>query len=85
MSGKIGMRSSGRGGAGNACHDGVMRVQWFIACLDCSSTLPHQSQTDGIVDQSAGMLSEDVKEKGYCLLCVAMPQSDCAIEVIEEV
>lgn len=43
------------------------------------------SQTDGSVDQSAGMLSEDVKDKGYCLLCVAMPQSDCSIEVIEEV
>lgn len=37
------------------------------------------------MDQSAGMLSEDVQEKGYCLLCVAMPQTDCEIEVIEEV
>lgn len=36
------------------------------------------------MDQSAGMLSEDVQEKGYCLLCVAMPQTDCEIEVIEE-
>lgn len=37
------------------------------------------------MDQSAGMLSEDVQEKGYCLLCVAMPQTDCDIQVIEEV
>ena len=42
-------------------------------------------QVSGEVDQSAGMLSEDVKEKGYALLCVSYAQSDCNIRVIEEV
>lgn len=31
------------------------------------------------------MLDEDVQEKGYALLCVAQPQSDCEIRTIEEV
>ena len=42
-------------------------------------------QVDGDVDQSAGMLSEDVKAKGYALLCVSYPQGDCTIQTIEEV
>jgi len=37
------------------------------------------------VDQTAGMLDEDVQEKGYALLCVAQPQSDCKVQTIEEV
>ena len=31
------------------------------------------------------MLSEDVKAKGYALLCVSYPQGDCTIQTIEEV
>jgi len=42
-------------------------------------------QVSGQVDQSAGMLDEDAKEKGYALLCVSEPQSDCRIRVIDEV
>ena len=45
----------------------------------------HALQVDGDVDQSAGMLSEDVKAKGYALLCVSYPQGDCTIQTIEEV
>ena len=37
------------------------------------------------MDQSAGMLSEEVKEKGYVLLCVAQPQGSCKVRVIPEV
>ena len=37
------------------------------------------------MDQSAGMLDDDVKEKGYALLCVSTPQTDCKIRTIEEV
>lgn len=39
----------------------------------------------GEVDQSAGMLDDEAKEKGYALLCVSEPQSDCTVAVIEEV
>ena len=31
------------------------------------------------------MLDDTAKEKGYALMCVAEPQSDCRIKVIEEV
>ncbi len=31
------------------------------------------------------MLSDDVVEKGYALLCVAVPQSDCKVQTISEV
>ena len=47
--------------------------------------LTFQVQISGEVDQSAGMLDEEAKEKGYALMCVAEPQSDCRIKVIEEV
>ena len=39
----------------------------------------------GQVDQTGSMLSEDVSEKGYALLCVAQPLSDCKIATITEV
>lgn len=42
-------------------------------------------QVSGEVDQSAGMLDESAKEKGYALMCVAEPLSDCRVRVIEEV
>lgn len=42
-------------------------------------------QISGTVDQSGSMLMEDVGEKGYALLCVAMPTSDCVIETVSEV
>lgn len=41
-------------------------------------------KVSGEVDQSAGMLSEEVRAKGYALLCVSEPQSDCRIKVIDE-
>ena len=43
------------------------------------------TQVEGKVDQSAGMLDEEVKDKGYALLCVSEPVSDCKIRVIDEV
>ncbi len=48
-------------------------------CMNCAARL-----VGGQVDQSAGMLSDDVKEKGYVLLCCALPQSDVEVKVIEE-
>ena len=42
-------------------------------------------QVSGRVDQSAGMLDDEVREKGYALLCVSEPLEDCKIATIEEV
>lgn len=41
-------------------------------------------QVSGEIDQSAGMLDDEVKDKGYALLCVAEPRTDCVIKTIEE-
>ena len=48
-------------------------------CMTCPAKLEK-----GFVDQEQGMLSDDVKEKGYTLMCVAYPQSDCSIRSIPE-
>lgn len=48
-------------------------------------TLKDVVQVSGRVDQSAGMLDEEVKDKGYALLCVSEPRSDCRIQMIDEV
>ncbi|XP_076897577.1 ferredoxin C 1, chloroplastic-like [Bidens hawaiensis] len=49
-------------------------------CMTCPARL-----LSGNVDQSEGMLSDDVVEKGYSLLCVSYPKSDCSIKIIPEV
>lgn len=48
-------------------------------CMTCPARL-----ISGAVDQSEGMLSDDVVERGYSLLCVAYPRSDCHIKTIPE-
>ncbi|KAL0548252.1 hypothetical protein IC582_012700 [Cucumis melo] len=48
-------------------------------CMTCPARL-----VSGTVDQSEGMLSDDVVEQGYSLLCVAYPRSDCHIKTIPE-
>lgn len=48
-------------------------------CMTCPAKL-----VKGIVDQSGGMLSDDVIDQGYALMCVAYPQSDCTISTIPE-
>jgi len=48
-------------------------------CMTCPAKLER-----GSVDQDQGMLSDDVKERGYALMCVAYPQSDCSIRSIPE-
>ncbi|KAJ6721542.1 FERREDOXIN C 1 CHLOROPLASTIC [Salix viminalis] len=63
--------------------------------LDSGLTVPHDCKLgvcmtcpakliSGSVDQSDGMLSDDVVERGYALLCAAYPKSDCQIRVIPE-
>lgn len=42
-------------------------------------------QISGKVDQSASMLNDDITEKGFALLCVAQPTTDCKIQTIPEV
>ncbi|KAJ0232738.1 Ferredoxin C 1 [Hirschfeldia incana] len=48
-------------------------------CMTCPAKL-----VTGTVDQSDGMLSEDVVERGYALLCASYPTSDCHIKMIPE-
>ncbi|KAM0985212.1 hypothetical protein ACFX13_012733 [Malus domestica] len=48
-------------------------------CMTCPAKL-----LTGTVDQSEGMLSDDVVEGGYTLLCVSYPKSDCLIRTIPE-
>ncbi|KAF3457137.1 hypothetical protein FNV43_RR01794 [Rhamnella rubrinervis] len=48
-------------------------------CMTCPARL-----LNGSVDQSDGMLSDDVVERGYALLCAAYPRSDCHIRTIPE-
>ena len=43
------------------------------------------TQVSGRVDQSAGMLDDEAREKGYTLLCVSEPQGDCKVAIIDEV
>lgn len=63
--------------------------------LDAGITVPHDCKLgvcmtcpakliDGEVDQSEGMLSDDVVEKGYALMCSSYPRSDCSIRTIPE-
>lgn len=42
-------------------------------------------QISGKVDQSGSMLSEDVEEKGFTLLCMAQPRSDVEVVTCNEV
>ncbi|CAI0465957.1 unnamed protein product [Linum tenue] len=48
-------------------------------CMTCPAKI-----VSGSVDQSDGMLSDDVVERGYALLCAAYPTSDCHIRTIPE-
>ncbi|KAK3042159.1 hypothetical protein RJ639_001279 [Escallonia herrerae] len=48
-------------------------------CMTCPAKL-----VSGKVDQSDGMLSDDVVENGYALLCVSYPRSDCHVRTIPE-
>lgn len=48
-------------------------------CMTCPARL-----LSGSVDQSEGMLSDDVVERGYALLCASYPRSDCRIRTIPE-
>ncbi|OMO85715.1 hypothetical protein COLO4_21481 [Corchorus olitorius] len=48
-------------------------------CMTCPAKL-----LSGTVDQSEGMLSDDVVERGFALLCASYPRSDCHIKTIPE-
>ena len=53
-------------------HDCKMGV-----CMTCPAKL-----VEGTVDQTEGMLSDDVADKGYVLLCVGKPTSDCSVRTV---
>ena len=46
--------------------------------------LQYVLQISGEVDQENAMLSEEVQQKGYALMCVSTPKSDCVIQEITE-
>ncbi|KAL6971550.1 Ferulic acid decarboxylase 1 [Sarracenia purpurea var. burkii] len=48
-------------------------------CMTCPARL-----LSGAVDQSDGMLSDDVVARGFALLCASYPLSDCHIRTIPE-
>ncbi|KAM7278131.1 hypothetical protein ACFE04_005265 [Oxalis oulophora] len=48
-------------------------------CMTCPAKI-----VSGKVDQSEGMLSDDVVERGFALLCAAYPRSDCYFKTIPE-
>jgi len=48
-------------------------------CMTCPAKL-----VSGTVDQTGAMLSDDVVDKGYALLCVCVPQTDVKIKTITE-
>ncbi|KAL7123980.1 hypothetical protein ABFS83_14G017800 [Erythranthe nasuta] len=48
-------------------------------CMTCPAQL-----ISGKVDQSDGMLSDDVVERGYALMCASYPRSDCRVKIIPE-
>ena len=57
----------------NSCCSGV--------CTSCASMV-----VDGSIDQEDAMgLNEDLREKGFALLCVAYPKSDLHILIGDEV
>eukprot|EP00898_Chlorokybus_atmophyticus_P007993 jgi/Chlat1/8195/Chrsp76S07632 len=65
------------------------------AALDADLDMPHDCKLgvcmtcparllEGDVDQSQGMLSAEVIDKGFALMCSAYPRSDCKIKTIDE-
>ena len=57
----------------NSCSSGV--------CTSCAARI-----IDGLVEQEDAMgLNEELREKGYALLCVAYPRSDLNIIVGDEI
>ena len=47
-------------------------------------TCPAKLVSGELDDSDTGMLSDEVIDKGYRLLCCARPQSDCTIQLVEE-
>ncbi|XVF38232.1 hypothetical protein REPUB_Repub20aG0082400 [Reevesia pubescens] len=48
-------------------------------CMTCPAKL-----LSSMVDQNGGMLSDDVVDREYALLCVSYPKSECHIKTISE-
>ena len=62
-----------------------MRAQQFVStCVKARIDLVVRVQVQGTVEQPNAMLSEDVMAKGYALMCVSTPTSDCVVQEITE-
>lgn len=56
----------------------------MVAIQLLSSDTGVHVQTKGEVDQGAAMLSDDVRDKGYALMCMSTPMSDVVIQEVTE-
>jgi hypothetical protein len=63
-----------------------MSLSVFSAVLALRRDCAGVSTRSGEVDQSGGsMLSDDVQEQGYVLVCASRPLSDCLVKTVPEV
>ena len=67
----------------------------LAACFDAGIEVPHDCTMgtccrcaarliSGDMDLNAGMIEPEVMEKGYVLLCTALPTSDVVVQTIDE-
>lgn len=65
-----------------ACFDAGIEVPYDCTmgtCCRCAAKL-----ISGDMDLNAGMIAPEVMEKGYVLLCTALPQSDVVVQCIDQ-
>jgi len=83
-----------RASRGRAQKHGTLRfsTELHVALCVCSAVLALRRDCAGVstrsgeVDQSGGsMLSDDVQEQGYVLVCASRPLSDCLVKTVPEV
>ena len=73
--------------AGVRAHNAPLRRRTWVRIARLHPALTRRTLArSGKVDQSAGsMLSSDVADKGFVLLCCGRPESDCSVATVDEV